>query len=359
MSRHHTKRHHMYLSAILLILQWFSISMYIYCIKTYWTSGGGPRIPRDTMVVMVALNTSTAVSFTLSVIYFYQSSNNFKSHLDNRAISSFNLVPNIRLGIQGKNAPASLSPEDWLLVNVLLAVGLIAIAGVFIGAFAFNAFMNFYGIHNFTANIRGPQSDLYLLAVAVVYWGFCATVCTCCIFHVSTRSIINNVELIERLMLSPTLSRHDFFEYHEALLQYSEKMMRSLRYWFAAHNIFFVFLILATVFEWINVIKSTEEKHIENYNIWFAQLTGSCLISYKFAFPFISASRVTARFNLFYYNVARLTKVCDIPDLAVLREHSGFKLFGFRITTSVAMVAIFSSFIGALKFIADFSTNES
>ncbi|XP_065064470.1 uncharacterized protein LOC135690747 [Rhopilema esculentum] len=194
MSRHHTKRHHMYLSAILLILQWFSISMYIYCIKTYWTSGGGPHIPRDTMVVMVALNTSTAVSFTLSVIYFYQSSNNLKAH---------------------------------------------------------------------------------------------------------------------------------------------------------------------SVFEWINVIKSTEEKHIENYNIWFAQLTGSCLISYKFAFPFISASRVTARFNIFYYNVARLTKVSDIPDLAVLREHSGFKLFGFRITTNVAMVAIFSSFIGALKFIADFSTNES
>ena len=340
-----------FISAVLVILQWFSVSMYIYCIKVYWTSGHGPRIPTETMVVMVALNTSGAVSFTFAVYYFYSRENNFET----KNGKGFRILPKISFRPTGSTEMGlGLSEADWLLTNVLFALGIIATAGTFISAFAFNSFLDFHGIHNFTARISGTPLILYYIAVGTVYWSFCGTICACCIFHVISRDLINHISFTEQLIIEKARNRKDFYTNHECMLQYTKKMTSSMKYWFAVHNVFFVFLAMATIFEWFSAIKRAESKKSELSHIWFSQLTGSSLIAYKFAFPFFSASRVTARYIKFYYNIARSSMLADLPDLTVLRDESGFKMCGIRITTNLALLAILSSFIGALKFIADF-----
>ena len=345
------KLRHCYLSVIFVTLQWLSVCMYAYCIKTYWTTNKRPRIPAETIVVMVALNTSAAVSSTFAVMYFYSTRNNFRDGTG----KGFSLIPNVSFRPKDdKEVLIALSDADWLLVNTLFILGIIGIAGVFTCAFAFNTFFDFTGIHDFTSHITGGTLGLYYCALVAVYWGFCATVCACCLFHVVSRDLINHIDYTEKLIITSAKDRIDFFSMHESLLRYTKSVMSSLKYWFAMHNIFFIFLVLAMIFEWINAIKRSEQHWNVDVRIWVAQFAGSSLIAYKFAFPFISASRVTARFGSFYYNVARQCKVFDLPDLVLLSEYSGFKLFGFRITTSVALIAMVSSFIGALKFIADF-----
>eukprot|EP00794_Sanderia_malayensis_P019794 gene19794-21735_t len=347
------KRHHSYISLLLLCLQWLMVSVYIYCIKTYWTSGNGPRIPIETMVIMIALNTSAAVSFTLTIAYFYNSKNNFQALRGN--CNKFRVIPKIPFKPDGsEDITINPSESDWFLTNVLFFLGIISISGTLISAFALNAFLDFYGIHNFTLKISGAPIVLYFIAVGTVYWSFCATITTCCLFHVMSRDLINHIHYTEKLIIKQARNRVDFFVYHNALLQYTRDLMCTMKYWFAIHSVFFIFLITATVFEWINAIKRTEDQRSNMARIWFSQLTGSLLIAYKFAFPFFSASRITARFIKFYHNIARESTLPDLPNLTLLRDESGFRMCGVRITTNLALLAILSSFIGALKFIADF-----
>ena len=87
------------------------------------------------------------------------------------------------------------------------------------------------------------------------------------------------------------------------------------------------------------------------YELILAQISGSFFIAFKFAFPFLSASRVTARYTKFYYRIARSCMIPNLPRLSILHDNSGIKLIGVRITTKLAVLAFMCSFLGALKFI--------
>ena len=73
------------------------------------------------------------------------------------------------------------------------------------------------------------------------------------------------------------------------------------------------------------------------------------MVAFKFAFPFISASCVTSRVTAFYFNIARKRKIQGVPDVLILSNNSGFKLYGLHINSTIAVLAFISSFASLLK----------
>ena len=80
-------------------------------------------------------------------------------------------------------------------------------------------------------------------------------------------------------------------------------MISYFKHWFAFRNLFVVILITAIVYK---CFKMEHEKQLERHftDMLLAQIAGSSLTAFKFAFLFVSASQVTTRFILFYYNIS-------------------------------------------------------
>eukprot|EP00794_Sanderia_malayensis_P008244 gene8244-9126_t len=375
---HRRKAYSMFLSIIIVLLQWYSVAGYIYCTDMFWsttttkmqnTTANGtvmgvtakgntvsrpalnylPKIPIETLLLLLGLAASGAVTVSIAVYYFYSSKNIFSTRE-----TKFSLVPLINLNeenfddspIDSLEAVVDLPRNDWLVTNILFMMGMLSVCFVFGTDFGTDTLFDFKGIRAFLKHTTITNQAIYALAVAVLFWGFFATVCACCIFHIMSRQIIALISQTERLVVECTTTRLQFFKLHERMICFTERMIKKFELWFAIHNIMFLLLLAAMIFEWVSFMKNSNYEH----NILLSQMAGTLLICYKFAFPFFSASRVTVRLVNFYLKIARNNQFENMPELLLFPNHFGFEVFGLRITPNVAIVVFLSSFVGLLKF---------
>eukprot|EP00112_Aurelia_sp_Birch-Aquarium-sp1_P005209 Seg159.20 transcript_id=Seg159.20/GoldUCD/mRNA.D3Y31 product="hypothetical protein" protein_id=Seg159.20/GoldUCD/D3Y31 len=305
-------------------------------------------MPLETKLLLLGLVISGAITVTMAIYYFYSKDNNFLG----RRRGDFHLIPKINIeadeaedGEGSIDEVTSLSDKEWLMVNLLFLLGITNVLFILGADFGTDTMFDFYGIRAFLDHTTLSNRAVYSIAVAMLFWGFGGTVCACCIFHIMSRRLVASVTRIQSLTLSSGGNRKDFLKHHQRLIAYTEAMINKFKYWFAIHNAMFVFLVAAMLFEWFTFMKHYK---LSKINI-LAQVACTILICYKFAFPFISASRVTVAFSDFYMNVFRSNKFDDIPELLILENHFGFTLFGWRVTTSNALVVFLSSLLGILK----------
>ena len=338
----------MALSVLLVILQWSAFCFDMYCVKVYWRGDRKPNIPNETLLLLISLNLSGACSFTLALSYFYNTKNRF--HLSSsKLIPKFDFQP--REHVQQDDVSITLTTKDWLYTHLFMFVGLSIVALVMFCAFALNVFFDFYGLHNFTAHIAGLDKVLYFCSVVVIYWGFVSSVVACCIFHILSRDVVEHIRYTEHCIINDAKDFITARGYHECLLLYTDKIVSSFKPWFIVHNMFFIFIVLVTFVEWMIALT---DNHTGISHIWLAQIAGSLLIAFKFAFPFISASRVTSKFEEMH---ARFNRECNIQEFPELDEflsyckrcNSGFKVCGIKITGNLALVLVLSCFVGFFK----------
>ena len=153
-------------------------------------------------------------------------------------------------------------------------------------------------------------------------------------------------------------TRADFYFYHQSLHKYLEKMTISCNNWFAVHNFFFVVLVFTVVHEWFTLMKhkTGTEKYFNSLLV--NQTAGSSMTAFAFAFPFISASRITSKFTKFYLNVVTDCKIPSISDLLILSNNSRFKLYGLCINTTAAVLAFLSSLTSLLRLCSGFKNSH-
>ena len=349
------KLHYSYLSLIFIALYWNSFFSYIYVVVTYWTSEDyGPRISRDTAIIILVQCASNTVTCTLVMHYFYRAKNNFSSN----SKKSWSIIPRIEFNlIKALSDEAQIGPkgQDWVLANIFLLLGLCSVVLVASTDFTFNMFYGFYGIHDFVEKISWQKRIQYYIAVSTGFLACVATLLSCCILYVITRDLIRHIEYTENAILVRARNKDDFYYYHQCLHEYTNKMTDTCRHWFAIHNLFFITLVITLICEWFNLIK--QEKAVNKVvlrDLLMTHISGSLMIAFTFAFPLISASRVTSKLSTFCFNLSIKCKIDGIPDLCVLLGSSGFKVYGIRISTSTAIVTFFSSFVGLFKVWSSF-----
>ena len=369
---HKRKWYSLFLPICFVLLHWYSVIGYIYCAEMFWIRSKTnspvkfenvtsknitrvreiiqlPEIPFETLLLLLGLALSGAITVTMAVVYFYSKSNNFSGNRQ----GEFNLLPRLHLnnsnsGEELQEQTCDLPEREWLIANLLLILGILNVLFVLVTDFGTDTLFDFHGIREFLKTATPSNRAIYILAVSFLFWGFGGTVCACCIFHVMSRNIVVHVNRIHKCTIDTNMHRDDFFALHERLLVYTESMIDKFKYWFAIHNSMFVLLVAAMIFEWISFMRNSKYAH----NYILSQVAGTILICYKFAFPFFSASRVTVGFREFYMQTFRRNQIKDIPELLILQDQFGFKIFGLRITPSIALLVFFSSFLGILKFVS-------
>ncbi|XP_020908239.1 uncharacterized protein LOC110246260 isoform X2 [Exaiptasia diaphana] len=333
-------------SLILMSGTWCSFGFHLYCIKTFWRGKFKPQIPIETLILLIPLTLSGAMSFTVMVWYFYNPRNNF-SHSKTRLVPHFEYMP------EGHQKDVGPESNDWKYVNIFLFFGIVSVVLVLYVAFDLNVFFDFAGLHDFTAHIHDLWLCLYYFSVSMIYWGFISVVVACCIFYICCRDIVRHIEHTEKIILKKAnnylLARH----YHDSLLTYTDSIMSATKLWFGIHSLFFMFIIISVAFEWITAFSG--KKHYENIAIIIlSQSVGSFLIAFKFAFPILAASRVTARFEKMYRVINRNWKPDKMPEVNVFMNYccrceAGFTLFGVKMTAQLALISLLSCFVGFFK----------
>ncbi|XP_032234127.2 uncharacterized protein LOC116616227 [Nematostella vectensis] len=367
---------HSTFTALILLAQVLALCEYIYCADVYWHafSGpnhtdnttepptgnttepptGSPKIPLITLVMEIGIIISGIVSFALASVYFYSDGQDFKySHSE--------LIPCVPFPMVNDDDYIGPTPSDWLVTNICLALASLDIFFVILVDFQWDAYFNFHGVHKFMhyPEFRGYQRGFYYAYIVIFNWGLLCAVVSCCVFHTLARDIIRHVDAVESRVLSPNTGSYlEAREYHEYLLTYRDNLIRKFRVWFTTHNLLFFFILLCMVLDWFQPAKSDTAKT----QLWFSQILASVLVAFKFAFPFFSASLVTARFQKMYYTINRQKMFPIIQDLPKFLDYAercnyGFVLFGFKITTNVAFITILATSIGIFRFLSSAVSN--
>ncbi|XP_020908243.1 uncharacterized protein LOC110246263 [Exaiptasia diaphana] len=338
---------HTLLSGILVLFIWFSCSFQLYCVKTYWRSSDyTPQIPIETLLLIIPLNISQTVSFTLMVWYFYNPCNDF-SHSKTRLVPHFEYMP------EGYQIDVGPEGNDWKHANILLFFGVVGVALVLYVSFGLNVYFDFVGIHDFTANIHDWRRALYYGSCAVIYWGFFSVVVACCIFYICCKDIMQHIEHTETIIVKKARNYLMARQYHDCLLSYAENVMKSMKLWFGIHTLLFMFIIVSVSFEWVTAFSG--KKHYNDIAIVvLSQTVGSFFIAFNFAFPILAASRVTAKFESMYRNINRRWCPDELPQVEVLMDYcrrceAGFTLFGVKLTAQLALISLLSCFVGFFK----------
>ena len=370
-----------FIPAVFVVLsQWFAVAEYSYVVNTYWRStkyqsyintkekslcnttcfrnlpSNMMVIPTETIILLMGLVVSGALTVTLGALYFRRTfkANTFSGR---RRLC---LLPRLGDHVDGDELK-SLSKKDWLQINGLLAAGiLIVIFSIFTDQF-YNTYFDFVGIHCFlhTKFPKTPselQKYMYFYALSMLFWGYGATICACCLFHAMALRIKAQIYSTEKTVLTSVHSREAFFDHTETLVRYKKEMISMFRLWFVSHNIVFIILLAGIVYEWVEVLQLTEKTIPSecSKNLIMSQLSGTLAIVYKFAFPILSASLVTNRFKSYFKNIAFSNRIKDMSTIEILAlaEHSGFEVFYIRVTPKLAILICASCFIGVLKVVA-------
>ena len=348
--RHTKKQNYAYITVFLSIMHWSCFLSYVYFVSTYWSkSEYNCEMPSTVKVIQIGLVASGAFNLVIFAWFLYSGKNDFSD--DN--CQNFNLIPQIQYNLtmnEGSDHPG-LSKSDWLITNVFLVVGFCCSSFVIFVDFSYNIFYSFSGIHSFLSLLSPWQKLHYHISVSTEFFGFFSTACAICVFHLITVDLIQHIDHTENYILHTAKDRDDFQRAHNQLLQYGRNLLQSIRWWFNIHTMFFFFLVTAMTFEWLQFLERKGNERADRYKLMLSQISGSLFIAYKFAFPFLSAGRVTARYSAFYYAIARWSRIPYLPKIALMSERSGIKVIGIRITTNIAIIAFLCSFLGALKLV--------
>lgn len=340
---------YMIASIALVLSYWCCFGYEMYIVKVYWRGEQKPREPTDALVVMVLLFLSGTITFTLAIYYFYNPKSKFVGHFTK-------LVPKVKFQPDGIQQDIGPSEKDWVYTYRFFLLGTTTVAMTALGDFYFNAFFNFYGIHDFVKRLSPVGQIIDFAIIGIIYWGLIGSVVFCCIFFVVCRDIIRHIEYTEELVLQEATDFRSGRKYYECLLKYTEKLLSSLKLWFTVHTLIFAFIVFAAVTE---LVSSLQSSNVDFKLILFSQIAGSLLIAFKFSFPFAAASRVTTRFDKMIQVFNEQLHSQDFPESDSFlsyckRCEGGFKVLGIRITMSIAFATFISSFLGFLKFHKEF-----
>eukprot|EP00795_Rhopilema_esculentum_P016278 gene16277-7661_t len=367
-------------------MQWYSVCIYVYMVFSPWSkvlkfdnssreklvhefgqdkcmksiierSTHMPIIPTETAVLLLGLVFSGAITATFGALYFRAND----SVIARKGMSKFDLIPKIDSDFLDDDR--DFFSLDWLITNTLFLFGLLVMAFTIFTDQFYNTFYDFLGIHFF---LHYKESALlnagYYVAIFGLFWGYGATICACCLFHAMTQRMISRIDYKEKIIMSRVSSRLEFLRHNRELYQYRSELLLKFRYWFASHNMVFVVLLAAIIYEWLKVFKgkAIEAPSACQKNLFMSQLSGTLIIIYKFAFPIISASLVTNRFRKFYMKLATSDKIhgIELIECLTMAKKIGFELFSVRITPQLAITISLSCFIGILK-VADFANKSN
>ena len=231
-------------SVIFALFQLAALCEYIYCVKAYWLVGNNPHIPIVTMVIELSLFTSGCVSFILACRFFYDNSHDFQR-------SNCDIIPYVKFQLEEYlEKDCGPKPFDWLLSNICLCLGILDVAFIIIVDMCFNAYFDFWGIHNFSLKISAAEKVVYHAYIGIFVWGLMCAVVSCCMFFILTRDIARHVDVTEIFILERARSYSEAKACHEYLLHYSEAMIKKFEKWFTTHNVFFFFIMMCTIFKW-------------------------------------------------------------------------------------------------------------
>lgn len=341
------------LPTIMAILIWLAFCMEMSIIKLLWTQGdqghaANKHPPIGSVLLVVLLVLSSTVSFTIMVVYVFKSSNRFH-------YSSTKLIPGFEFAPLGKHQDVTLKKVHWLGVNLFLVFAITGLGTSLYNAMKVNIFFSFTDLHEFTKQISDCQRGLYYSTLVILNWAHMSSILACGTFYIACRSISSHIDFTEKLLVSHVTDFNSAKEIHECLLKYSEKVLKSLTPWFTVHSSLFGLVILLTLLDIMSTIQSSQKGH-DISKIWLSEVTASWFVAIQFAFPFLSASLVTQRYEQMYEQLnRRATNVTNCHELDAflnycLRCKSGFYVLGIRITTSHAVMSIASVFIGLFRF---------
>ena len=95
---------------------------------------------------------------------------------------------------------------------------------------------------------------IYYAYVYIFYYVMVCAIVSCCVFHVLTRDIVRHVEFTEKQILDHAQSFLEAKQFHEELLNYSAKLISRFDLWFTTHNIFYFFIVICNIFEWLEAL---------------------------------------------------------------------------------------------------------
>ena len=341
------------LPTIMAILIWLAFCMEMSIIKLLWTQGdqghaANKHPPIGSVLLVILLELSSTVSFTIMVIYFFKSSNRFH-------YSSTKLIPGFEFAPLGKHQDVTLKKVHWLSVNLFLVFAITGLGTSLYNAMKVNIFFSFTDLHEFTKQISDVQRGLYYSTLVILNWAHMSSILACGTFYIACCSISSHIDFTEKLLVSHVTDFNSVKEIHECLLKYSEKVIKSLTPWFTIHSSLLGLVILLKLLDIMSTIQSSQKGH-DISKIWLSEVTASWFVAIQFAFPFLSASLVTRRYEQMYEQLnRRATNVTNCHELDAflnycLRCKSGFYVLGIRITTSHAVMSIASVFIGLFRF---------
>ena len=365
-------------AAVIVLCQWYTVGEYGYVIKTFWKNATYQNlsdttncpscnstcfaklppemlvIRTETVILLMGLIVSGALTLTLGVLYFRR--NTRRMEYDGRR--KLHLLPRVNDDLLDKDELDDLSDKDWLQTNCLLVVGIIITILTILTDQLCNTYFDFVGIHNFLNQefFHPYQKAMYSVALSMTFWGYGATICACCLFHAMALRIRSRIRRTELTVLRSVSSREGFFAHTNNLIRYKTEMTSMFKPWFATHNAVFIPLLAGIIYEWVKVLQATENRLPRECfsRLMAAQISGTLLIVYKFAFPIMSASLVTNSFTKYFRNIAFSNKIKDarVTEILALSEYTGFEIFFIRVTPKLSILLLVSCFIGVLNVVA-------
>ena len=363
-------------AAILALSQWYGVGEYVYVVHAFWKNATYQNVTNstkctfcesqcfkqlppemlvirtETVILLMGLVVSGALTMTIGALYFRRN-----TRMEYGGRRKLQLLPRVTDDLLYKDEIDDLSDKDWLQTNCLLLVGvLIFILAILTDQFC-NTYFDFVGIHNFLGQtfFHLYQKAMYYLALSMLFWGYGATICACCLFHAMALRIRSRIHRTELTVLRSVSSREGFFAHTNNLIRYKTEMTSMFKAWFVSHNIVFTLLLAGIIYEWVEVLQATESTVPKECfsRLMASQASGTLLILYKFAFPIISASLVTNSFTKYFRNIAFSNKIRDmeVTEILALAEYSGFEIFYIRVTPKIAIILLASCFIGVLKVV--------
>lgn len=246
--------------------------------------------------------------------------------------------------------------------NIALVTGLFLVSCVLFGDAYYQIIFDLVNIKdNILGNCHRPlacNAVFYTLAVSV-YWGMYSSVVACCVFFALCLVMTNDLTKGYRRLETCTGNVRNALALHEEVRQQIGERINGIKMWFLVHMIFYVVVILANIFEWL---EAAHEFHF-TYQ-YMAQICGTLVVAYKFFFPFLSASYVTLHESTL---AQALNDKVDFlaeqtfysrHDLEIFLQQSrrrgyGFRMFKVQVTLTIAIFSLLGSVFGLVHSLKD------
>lgn len=255
-----------------------------------------------------------------------------------------------------------LSRVQHRAINIALVTGLVLVSCVLFGDAYYQVIFDLVEIKvRILGNCHRPvacNTVFYFLAVSV-YWGMYSSVSICCVFFALCLAMTNDLTKGYKRLENGTGDLRNALLLHGEIRQQIAERIGGIKAWFLVHMVFYVVVILANIFEWM---EATHDLHFA-YE-YMAQICGTLVVIYKFFFPFLSASYVTLHESTLVQ--ALNDKVDFLPeqtfhsrgDLEVFLQQSqrrgyGFRIFKVQITMTIAIFSLLGSLFGLVHSLKD------